>query len=129
MLTIVKNSILNNKTIKIISLIIGYSLWSYLGQIYQVSQWITAPICYYNVPEDINIKTETEKITVHLTGKREDIRHCSDIGLHIDASKLCAGQHFIMPDEQMLFLPSTVKLIHYKPLKISFTVSKKDPLA
>jgi len=117
---------LNNKTIKIVSLIIGYSLWSYLGQIYQIDKWVTAPICYYNVPEDMVINASQEKLTVHLTGKREDIKYCSDLGLHIDASKLCEGQQLIIPDDQMLFLPKTVKMVHFTPLKISITISKKD---
>ena len=126
MITLVKHHFLNNKIIKILSLIIGYSLWSYLGQIYQVDKWVSVPICYYNVPED-SIVTADQKCIVHLTGKREDIGYCSDIGLHIDASKLCLGEHLIIPDEEMLFLPKNIKMVHYKPQKISITISKKDP--
>lgn len=126
MITVVKHNFLNNKTIKIVSLIIGYSLWSYLGQIYQVDKWITVPVCYYNAPEDMALNASQEELEVHLTGKREDIKYCSDLGLHIDASKLREGTQCIMPNEQMLFLPKSVKMVHYKPLKISITVSKRD---
>lgn len=125
MIALVKHHFLNNKTIKIVSLIIGYSLWSYLGQIYQVDKWVTVPICYYNIPEDMAINASEEKLTINLRGKRDDIKYCSELGLHIDASKLCEGTQFIIPDDQMLFLPKTVKMVHYKPLKISINVGKK----
>jgi hypothetical protein len=59
-------------------------------------------------------------------GKREDIRQCSDIGLHIDGAGLSDGQQYIIPNEELLFLPKTVKMVHYKPLQIQITVSKKD---
>ena len=124
MLALIKNSFMNNKAIKVTSLIIGYSLWSFLGNLYTIKIWKKVPVCLYNVAEDICIEAP-EIINVCISGKRDDLACCSDMALHLDACSLTIGKHIICPDEMKLFLPNSVKLVHCKPCTISVVVSKK----
>jgi hypothetical protein len=125
MIALLKNTILNNLTIKIFSLIIGYCLWSFLGSIYLQTNTVHIPICFYNVPNNRDISAQPETITIQLRGKRSDLKQCSDLALHINAQSLTVGQHKIIPEDDQLFLPKTVNMVHYKPLTINLQVTEK----
>lgn len=125
MTALIKNAFLNNKTIKILSLILGYSLWCLIGNLYVQTTTQKVPICFYNIPENVTIETKPEIVSVQLSGKRSDLSHCSDLAIHINASSLMAGEHKIAPSEELLFLPKTINLVHYQPLVINLTVTKK----
>ncbi len=125
MITLLKNTILNNLTIKIFSLIIGYCLWSFLGNAYTQTSTVTVPVCFYNVSDDKEITTQQETITVQLRGKRSDLKQCTDLALHINAESLSLGHHKICPHEELLFLPKTVSLLHCKPLTVNLCVARK----
>jgi hypothetical protein len=125
MTALIKNAFLNNKTIKVISLILGYSLWSLIGNVYLQSAAHKVPVCFYNVPDNITIEAKPEMILVCLHGKRCDLSYCNDLAFHIDASALQPGEHKLAPTAEHLFLPDTINLIHYKPLVISLKVTKK----
>jgi hypothetical protein len=125
MIALLKNTILNNLTIKIFSLIIGYCLWSFLGRVYLQINTIQVPICFYNVPCNREISAYPESIEIQIRGKRSDLRQCSDLALHIDAQSLALGEHKISPEDDQLFLPKTVTMIHYKPHMINLLVTEK----
>lgn len=126
MITPLKKALLNNKTIKVASLIIGYALWSLLGQIYTANQWATIDVFYYNIPKDYVLETKPEKISIYMTGKRADLHKCTDLALYIDASKLVVGENSIFPWQEELFVPHSVKLLYYKPTKINVLVTKQE---
>lgn len=116
--TALKNSLRNNLTIKVASLIIGYSIWSFFSQSYTVHEWITLPVGFYNVQNKI-VKTAPEFLKIKLAGKRSDLALCKNIAFHIDAQSLTSQEQLIMPNETSLFLPSSVKLLYCSPLKVS----------
>ena len=126
MIALLKNTLLNNLTIKIISVIIGYCLWSFLGNLYTYTSTATVPVSFYNVPGNTEISANPESLTIQLRGKKADLKHCSDLALHINAKSLQPGDHKIVPTEEQLFLPKTINLLHYKPLMISLAVHKKN---
>jgi hypothetical protein len=127
MTTTIKSALLSNAPLKIISLIIGYSLWSLLGTIYTVSETVQVPIDIYNVSDNTIVHVVPEIIALQISGKRSEIRACTPLALHVDARELSLGQHCIVPNEQQLLLPNSVKLLHYNPLKILVTILKKEP--
>lgn len=116
--TLLKNSLLNNLTIKVISLIIGYSIWSFFATSYTVHEWKNVPVCFYNNENKI-IESNHEYVTIKLAGKRADLNLCKDLALHIDAQTLAARENFIIPNESSFFLPSNVKLLYCNTLKVS----------
>ncbi len=129
MIAFFKNTLMNNLTIKILSVIIGYCLWSFLGNLYTLTSTITVPVCFYNVPSDTEISADPESFMIQLRGKKADLKHCTDLALHINAESLQPGVHKIVPNEEQLFLPKTINLLHYKPLMISLSVHKKNMTA
>ncbi len=118
---ILKNLFLNNITLKTISLIIGYGIWSLLGQNCVLYKQIEIPICFYNTQNHI-IACHPEHITISIAGKRKDLKNCHDLGLHINAHQFTSGTHYIMPTDEQLFLPSSIKLVSYKPHKIMIEI-------
>lgn len=124
MLTILKKSLLSNGTLKVVSLILGYAFWSFLSQSHNSTIWVDAPVSFYGQAHDTYISAP-ETISLALCGKRSDLR-CLDINslaLHIDASKLKKGPQQLLVDSSTLFLPSSIKLVHYSPANSSITVT------
>jgi hypothetical protein len=129
MKTLIKKSILNNKTIKICSLILGYCVWAFLAKHANIDQWKNVPVCFYNADGSLNVTSSVSTIKVHLYGKREDLKLCKDMAFHINAQSLADGENILYPTGEQLFLPSSVKLVNYTPLTILVNKEKnKVPL-
>lgn len=118
-ITLLKNCIMNNLTIKVVSIIVGYCLWSFLSDSYIVNQWKTIPICFYNISDNNHIQLSQDSMKIKLSGKRSDLALCNNLAFHIDAHSLSKGQQFLTPNETSLFLPNNVKLLYSHPLKVS----------
>lgn len=116
--TVFKSSLLNNLTVKVVSLIIGYSIWSFFAHSYTVHEWVTVPVCFYNTHDKI-IKTTSDYLKIKVAGKRADLALCNDLALHIDAQSLASNEQIVIPNETSLFLPANVKLLYCSPLKVS----------
>lgn len=69
----------------------------------------------------MQVTANQEKIDIQLQGRIAHIKGCNDLALHVDASTFKPGQHCIHPDSELLFLPSSVKLVHSKPLYLQIT--------
>lgn len=128
MIALLKHTIANNLTIKIFSLIIGYCLWSFLGNIFIQTRSVKVPVCFYNVPENKEISAQPELVAIQIQGKRADLKTCNDLALHVNAESLLLGEHKIAPCEEQLFLPKTVNLLHYSPCTISLSVTPRDAI-
>lgn len=126
MIALLKKAVLNNLTIKIFSLIIGYCLWTFLGSIYLQTNTIHVPVCFYNVPNNREVTAQPETIAIQIRGKRADLKWCSDLALHVNAESFALGQHTVAPSEEQLFLPKTVTMVYYKPLAINLAVTHRD---
>lgn len=120
---ILKKSLLNNKILKIVSLLLAFATWTILSKYQSVSKWIEVPICFYNVAPEMKVSASQEKITLQLHGKLADISQCENLALHIDAGNFKPGQQRICPSAEQLFLPNSVKLVHSKPLSIEIISS------
>ena len=114
-----------NKIIKVISLLLGYSLWFFLGQSLYTTQWLKVPIYFYNVPEEAIIESQPETIHIQVYGKLSDIRSITPNGLHIDAQSFKKGTYAIGCAQEQLFLPESINVIQYNPTKILAVVTSK----
>lgn len=119
----IRESLTNNKILKLVSLALGTCIWALLSQHQTENRWIEIPICFYNVPEHLKVNARQEIIKVQLRGKKTDLNLCDTVGLHIDASDFKPGQLRICPNEQLLFLPQSVKLMNSKPLYLEIIVA------
>lgn len=120
---LIKESLVNNKILKIVSLALGFITWSLVWNHQPSCSWIEVPVCFYNIPTQMKVVANQEKINIQVHGKLADINHCSNLALHIDASNFKPGQQCIHPASELLFLPSSVKLVHSKPLFLQITTT------
>lgn len=106
----------NSTLIKIIALIVGYSLWHVLGNSHTTTIQCSVPLCFYNIPTGKTINAP-EQISIQIIGKRSDIRSLDteQLALHIDAELLHDGKNLLAITQNALFLPESMKLIHYSP--------------
>jgi len=120
-----KNLLLSNASLKIISLFFGYSFW-YIASIHQPILFTTCvPLCFITTHNSYSLKAP-EYVTVTLEGKRLDLYmlDASSLCAHTDISHLSPGTHAIILNEKNLFLPHSIKLLHYKPSNLTVTLEK-----
>jgi len=124
----IKNALLNNLTIKIVAFIFGYSFWFICSQSHSIQATFNIPICFYNQQEAQTIQAP-ELIRVTVQGRRSQLyaMNTPDLALHVDTQQLLVGPNQITPSDKNLFLPDTVKLIHYKPSNLIITLHNQLP--
>lgn len=85
------------------------------------------PVCFYNTSENSEI-TAPEQITITLQAPRAVLATINKdtLAIHIDAQKLKAGKNPLYIGTDNLFLPETIKLVHYNPANSVIQVNHKD---
>ena len=126
-----KNSLTHNAIIKTVSFIIACGIWHALSQSYTIDTWLTVPLCFYSAHPDQQTGkqiTAPEQIAIHLTGKRELLRtiNLETLAVHINSDALHDGPNPINIQSAHLFLPETIKLLHYSPANIIITINSKQ---
>ena len=118
--TVLQRALYNPACIKLSALLIGYSLWFYLGQYFTSSQWVQVPLCFYSIPAQMSIKAP-ETVWIELTGKRIDIRHLDlrTLALHVNAQAFKPGKQNYTINYTDLFLPSCVRVSTSRPNTIA----------
>lgn len=124
MLISIKRIVINRLSLKAISLLLGYSLWSILSHNQTIRITITVPLCFYNIEHNLTIDAP-ETIAITLEGKRELFKYgkIEMLAAHIDCMTLHEGIHRIDISSQTLFLPDYIKLIHYNPSPLLITLT------
>lgn len=111
-----KKTMWRNTSLKLTALVFGYTFWYIFGQSHTSSAWITVPLYFYNVPKQLAIK-DPETVTLKIIGKRSDLRllDTTQLAIHINAEELTPGKNLLTLNEQSIFLPEPIKLVHYLP--------------
>ena len=113
--------------IKIVSCIIGYSLWAFIAQYQTTTMQYSIPICFYQTNEE-QIITGPEFVTCLLEGKRKNLYsfNAENSIIHIDASLYKEGTYAIPLSKEDLFLPNNLQLLTFKPATIKVTIGNKN---
>lgn len=113
-----KKLLSNNLLVKVISFIFGYCIWSMLSASHVTTVELDVPLCFFNRPALALQAPET--VTVQLSGKRTALRalNTKTLAIHIDASRMHIGANPIVLETETLFLPNTIKLLHYSPTNL-----------
>ncbi len=119
----VRKNILNNLTLKIVSLIIAYGFWHVASQMRPIDIWIDVPVCFYTVPHTAKIEAP-EQVRINLAGRRDDLYNLdtNNLALHINGAALHVGANQLEISNKTLFLPERIKLVNYSPLNASINV-------
>ena len=100
------------------SLVFGYFIWFMYSQSTVTHVTRVVPVCFYNTAQ--TVPNAPENITITLQAKRADLYRCDIKGLavHINGATRTQGTNKIAINEQTLFLPEAVKMVHCKPQPI-----------
>jgi hypothetical protein len=112
----IKKHLWSNAPLKVISLILGYTFWYIFGNSHTSTAWVTVPLCFYNVATTQTVHAP-ETISLKIAGKRSDLRALDpeQLAIHINAEQLHSGRNLITLTDEALFLPNSIKLVHYTP--------------
>lgn len=123
----IKNLILSNAPLKVASCIIGYTFWFIFGHSQTIKTELSVPLCFYGTDQTMQIQAP-ESIRIELLGKRAVMQtvDLSNIAIHIDARDLAEGSQPIEITQEKMFLPESIKLIHYSPAQIMVTANKQQ---
>lgn len=115
---------LNNLSLKILSLLFGYTLWTTISTPQKISLTLKAPLSFFH--EEDKVIDAPEYILVNLSGKRSEFYKISQtLAFHIDADLLKSGKNIMFLDKKQLYLPSSVQLISCAPSQIQITVKEQ----
>lgn len=116
----------SNNFLIIISLIIGYCLWSLLSNNFQASLNLDIPISFYNKQES-NIIESPEFIKIELKGKKDILNNLDkqNLVIHIDAQELKSGDQLYAISNKNIFLPNGVFLNNYSPNNFIIKLNSK----
>lgn len=114
-----KTIIANNLTLKVISLIMGYTFWFVWSETQTTKVTLDVPLCVYNVPETAQINAP-ETISVALAGTLQELNNLDlhNLAIHIDGTTLHEGNNQCLLKNEQLFVPDNIKMVHYAPSNI-----------
>lgn len=120
MLTSAKKHLLNNLSLSVISLFLGYTIWHILCQPHKIITHISVPVSFYNVQKNEIESPEAVIATVHGT-RKELYTLLYNLAVHIDAQTVPIGESQIKITAHNLFLPESVRLLHYPQIAVKKT--------
>jgi YbbR domain-containing protein len=120
----IKTTYLNALALKCLALIFGYALWHSVSSYQKIQITQNIPVCFYNThPHQTVQAPETIKVTLH--GKRKDLLQTAfDGALHCDAQHFQPGTTTLPLTKEQIFLPESVRLVHYTPQEITVVVQE-----
>ncbi|BDC34287.1 hypothetical protein Noda2021_02450 [Candidatus Dependentiae bacterium Noda2021] len=126
-MTIKLKTLVNQLTLKIAALALGYIVWSVFccQQVIEIS--VNVPVCFYNLNDNFQLEC-AEKLTLALKGRRNDLAavEYDTLAVHIDGADLRQGPNHIYPSEKNLFLPSTIRISHIQPNNLVASLTKRS---
>ena len=124
MVLVLKKTLLSNLTLKTISLILGFCLWYFMSQSYYTEITLSVPLCFDNLPNTYSINAP-EHLNVTIGGKRADLYtlDLATLHAHINMHHARHGTHELSLTNRSLFLPPSIKLVHYTPSNLCVNVS------
>lgn len=120
-----KLSRLHTLVLKLAALLCGYALWHTTSKYQKITITKEIPLCFYNNSPDTLIEAP-DTISVTFQGNRENIFGTTfDSAVHIDAHSLQEGDQKQTITREQIFLPESVRLLHYVPTEFALSVRKK----
>lgn len=108
--------------LKLISLLLAYMMWHTFASHIERDKTCTVPLCFYGSESNL-ITQAPESVVITLRGLQKDLRalDTTSLAVHIDSDRLKNGPQEKTLQNADLFLPASVKLVHYTPNNIVIT--------
>lgn len=127
-ITIFTTNIFENRIFyALLSMFIGFSLWSNMTQWITQTVWLNLPICFYNGDELNFSKIDSPRtINVRLKGPANLIKTIKNQNpaLHIDLKSLNLEENRIELSKKLMFLPDAVNIVEARPAFIKINIKK-----
>ena len=125
-----KKHLMSNIVLKTASFVLGYALWSIVATSHVTTRTVEIPLTFYGNTANNIAKNAPEKITVALQAKRTDLRaiDIENLAAHIDTTQLHTGPNHIVINNKTLFLPDSIKLVHYNPINLVVHLQENQSL-
>lgn len=109
----------NSLAHKACALLIGIGIWGVVSSVHDETITINTPLYFYNVPTSTKISAPSH-LQLTLSGSRKDLGaiNYQTLAAHIDAQKMLLQGGMVVKSEA-LFLPNTVKVVHYTPMNVT----------
>jgi hypothetical protein len=120
MLISTKQHLLNNLSLSIISLLMGYALWQSMSQPYKIDATFSIPLSFYNAENKTIDAPDELVVTLHGT-RKELYKLASNFAIHLDADQLKTGEQDLKVTGHNLFLPESIVLLNYVPTAVTIT--------
>jgi hypothetical protein len=117
--------IINNLTLKVLALLLGYGLWLALAHHQPTKLELIIPVLFGELVAPFQI-TAPQTITATIFGKRADLQklHVSSLGAYLNLSELKqAGSYQVHISPKQIFLPSNIKLLDYSPVLVDIQLN------
>lgn len=120
-------TVTNKFNVKLISLALGYIVWSTFCYKQEVEIKVGVPVCFYDLDDTYTIDC-CEKITVSLKASRKDLAKIDYdyLAVHIDGSQLNEGPNYIYPSSKNIFLSPAIQITHIVPNNLIASLTKKS---
>ncbi len=115
----------HNSILKCGTSIAAIIFWHIFSGIHTITIPLEIPLCFYGATNEQKISAP-ETVSVILQGNRRQLSLLDQktIAFHIDVQTLSQGTMPVYLTAQQLFLPDTIKLIHYTPHVLMVTLKK-----
>lgn len=122
-----KKILLSSVPRSFLAIVAGYTCWYTLNSYHTITIPFTVPLCFYNTRNNQHVEAP-ESITIYLRSKRMHLAKLdtTQLAVHINACSLTYSRNPIAITQQNLFLPESIKLLHYIPSCITATLTDKD---
>ncbi len=123
-LTMLKNSLTSNLSLKVVSCILGCWFWFLLSGSHPVSITTEIPVYFYGSLENKQLEAPQHiSIDLQCTRSQAYTLDTQKLAAHVNADRLTAGVNNLLITREHIFLPPGVTLLHCKPAFIPITVS------
>lgn len=121
---VIKNIMQANIVFRVLSLIIGYTLWLILSQNIVITQRFELPVSFYNLPDNIKIEAP-ETVIANLKSTKSILSNIDNLAFYIDGNNLKFGSNIITLSSDNLYTPN-IKLESYNPAQIKINMVKDE---
>jgi hypothetical protein len=91
-----------------------------------ITQELVVPLCWYDIPHTLDLEAP-ETMVITLTGTKKQLLSLNthELAIHINAHDMIPGKNYIAITRENLFLPESIKLVHYSPVPVIITTTIK----
>jgi YbbR domain-containing protein len=118
----IRNLLLENWGLKLLSVVLAYALWMTLTQAPAVEIGLSVPLELRNLPVHLQVAGEIPaRVHLHLHGPERILRRleAEDVGVTVDLSRARVGNHRFELRKENVEVPAGIDVVRISPEEVS----------